>query len=89
LLVCSALLPYIHYQVIFSAAAYIYAGHALNRESQLPVLAESIGSTSGIWAPALRFNNGTFYLLTTMVHDKRADNDSSRWDNVRFEPDPT
>jgi hypothetical protein len=46
------------------------------------VLAESIGSTSGIWAPALRFHNGTFYLLTTMVHDKRADNDSSRWDNV-------
>ncbi|KAF1833758.1 xylosidase : arab-like proteininofuranosidase [Decorospora gaudefroyi] len=59
-------------------------GHALNRKSQLPVLAESVGSTSGIWAPALRFHNGTFYLLTTMVHDKRADNDSSRWDNVIF-----
>ncbi|KAI5372764.1 hypothetical protein J4E82_008551 [Alternaria postmessia] len=59
-------------------------GHALNRESQLPVLAESIGSTSGIWAPALRFHNDTFYLLTTMVHDKRADNDSSRWDNIIF-----
>ncbi|CAN9391575.1 unnamed protein product [Alternaria alternata] len=58
--------------------------HALNRASQLPVLAESIGSTSGIWAPALRFHNDTFYLLTTMVHDKRADNDSSRWDNIIF-----
>lgn len=57
-------------------------GHALNRESQLPELAESVGSTSGIWAPALRFNNGTFYLLTTMVQDKKADDDSSRWDNV-------
>lgn len=56
----------------------------MNRASQLPVLAESIGSTSGIWAPALRFHNDTFYLLTTMVHDKRADNDSSRWDNVRL-----
>jgi hypothetical protein len=60
----------------------VITGHALNHETQLPVLAESIGSTSGIWAPALRFHNGTFYLLTTMVHDKRADNDSSRWDNV-------
>ena len=47
------------------------------------MLAESVGGTSGIWAPALRFNNGTFYLLTTMVHDKKAQNDSSRWDNVR------
>ena len=59
------------------------AGHALNRETQLPELATSVGSTSGIWAPALREHNGTFYLLTTMVHDKKADNDSSRWDNVR------
>ncbi|KNG45886.1 glycoside hydrolase family 43 protein [Stemphylium lycopersici] len=59
-------------------------GHALNRATQLPVLAESVGSTSGIWAPALRFHNGTFFLLTTMVHDKRADNDSSRWGNIIF-----
>ncbi|KAF1845391.1 glycoside hydrolase family 43 protein [Cucurbitaria berberidis CBS 394.84] len=59
-------------------------GHALNRETQLPELAASVGSTSGIWAPALRFHNGTFYLLTTMVHDKKATNDSSRWDNIIF-----
>ena len=60
----------------------IKTGHALNRESQLPELSASVGATSGIWAPALREHNGTFYLLTTMVHDKREQNDSSRWDNV-------
>ena len=54
----------------------------LNRESQLPELAASVGSTSGIWAPTLRFHNDTFYLLTTLVQDKKPDNDSSRWDNV-------
>ncbi|KAF2036669.1 xylosidase : arab-like proteininofuranosidase [Setomelanomma holmii] len=59
-------------------------GHALNRKSQLPELADSVGATSGIWAPALREHNGTFYLLTTMVWDKKADNDSSRWDNIIF-----
>lgn len=58
-------------------------GHALNRETQLPEIAASVGGTSGIWAPALREHNGTFYLLTTLVQDKKADNDSSRWDNVR------
>lgn len=60
-----------------------FQGHALNRATQLPSLADSVGSTSGIWAPTLRFHNDTFYLLTTMVQDKKADNDSSRWDNVR------
>ena len=67
----------------------VITGHALNRASQLPVLAESIGSTSCIWSPALRFHTGTFFLLTTMVHDKRADNDSSRWDNVCPRSSPT
>lgn len=57
-------------------------GNPLNRPSQLPDLAITNGSTSGIWAPALRYHNGTFYLVTTLVHDKRAPEDPSRWDNV-------
>ncbi|KAF2465516.1 arabinofuranosidase [Lindgomyces ingoldianus] len=60
-------------------------GNVLNRPGQLPDLAISNGSTSGIWAPALRQHNGTFYLVTTLVHDKRAPEDPSRWDNIIFE----
>jgi len=37
---------------------------------------------SGIWAPTLRFNNGTFWLVTTLVDDDRPQSDESRWDNV-------
>ncbi|KAI1100636.1 glycoside hydrolase family 43 protein [Jackrogersella minutella] len=57
-------------------------GHALNRKEQLPRLAETNRSTSGIWAPTLRFNNKTFWLVTTLVDDDRADDDASRWDNI-------
>ncbi|KAH8194273.1 hypothetical protein TruAng_011561 [Truncatella angustata] len=59
-------------------------GHVLNRKEQLPRLAETNRSTSGIWAPALRFNQGTFYLVTTLVDDERAADDDSRWDNIIF-----
>lgn len=60
-------------------------GNVLNRPSQLPSLAISNGSTSGIWAPALRYHNGTFYVVTTLVHDKKAPEDPNRWDNIIFE----
>lgn len=59
-------------------------GHVLNRASQLPELANSIGSTSGIWAPTFRRHNGTYYLVTTLVHDKRPEADPDRWDNIIF-----
>ncbi|KAI5866304.1 glycoside hydrolase family 43 protein [Durotheca rogersii] len=59
-------------------------GHVLNRREQLPRLAETNRSTSGIWAPALRYNEGTFWLVTTLVDDDRATEDASRWDNVIF-----
>ncbi|OTB00902.1 glycoside hydrolase family 43 protein [Hypoxylon sp. CI-4A] len=59
-------------------------GHVLNRREQLPRLAETNRSTSGIWAPTIRFNNGTFWLVTTLVDDDRAADDASRWDNVIF-----
>ncbi|KAF2642550.1 xylosidase : arab-like proteininofuranosidase [Massarina eburnea CBS 473.64] len=59
-------------------------GNVLNRASQLPELSLSNGSTSGIWAPALRLYNGTFYVVTTLVHDKKAADDPERWDNIIF-----
>ncbi|KAK3381512.1 glycosyl hydrolase [Podospora didyma] len=59
-------------------------GHVLNRREQLPRLAETNRSTSGIWAPTLRYNKGTFWLVTTLVDDDRAQTDFSRWDNIIF-----
>lgn len=40
-------------------------GHVLNRRSQLPALVETNRSTSGIWAPTLRYHGGTFYVTTS------------------------
>ncbi|GAB1315852.1 hypothetical protein MFIFM68171_06062 [Madurella fahalii] len=59
-------------------------GHVLNRREQLPRLAETNRSTSGIWAPTLRFHDETFWLVTTLVDDDRPQADSSRWDNIIF-----
>ncbi|KAK3316216.1 glycosyl hydrolase [Apodospora peruviana] len=59
-------------------------GHVLNRREQLPRLAETNRSTSGIWAPALRFHDDTFWLVTTLVDDDRPQSDFSRWDNIIF-----
>ncbi|KAI1292446.1 glycosyl hydrolase [Xylaria venustula] len=61
-------------------------GHVLNRKEQLPHLAETNRSTSGIWAPTLRYNNRTdvFWLVTTLVDDDKDECDASRWDNIIF-----
>ncbi|KAK4187182.1 Non-reducing end alpha-L-arabinofuranosidase BoGH43B [Podospora australis] len=58
--------------------------HVLNRKDQLPRLAETNRSTSGIWAPTLRFKDDTFWLVTTLVDDDRPQADFSRWDNIIF-----
>ncbi|KAI0026106.1 glycoside hydrolase family 43 protein [Xylariomycetidae sp. FL0641] len=60
-------------------------GHVLNRREQLPKLAETNRSTSGIWAPTIRYHEGTFWLVTTLVNDELADDDASRWDNIIFQ----
>jgi hypothetical protein len=39
-------------------------------------------ANSGIWAPALRFHDGVFYVVTTLVNDDLSQTDPSRWDNV-------
>lgn len=58
--------------------------NALNRAEQLPELALTNRSTSGIWGSALRYHEGTFWVVTTLVSDQLAQNDSSRWDNMFF-----
>ncbi|KAJ7590635.1 xylosidase : arab-like proteininofuranosidase [Mycena floridula] len=58
--------------------------NALNRPEQLPTLSLTNKSTSGIWAPALRYHQGTFYILTTLVFDDQDISNSSRWDNLIF-----
>ncbi|KAK3899782.1 glycosyl hydrolase [Staphylotrichum tortipilum] len=59
-------------------------GHVFNRQEQLPRLAETNRSTSGIWAPTLRYHDDTFWLVTTLVDDDRPQSDISRWDNIIF-----
>lgn len=42
--------------------------HALNRVEQVPELATSIvDQQEGIWAPTLRYRNGTLYLITVYI----------------------
>ncbi|KAF8205743.1 glycosyl hydrolase [Mycena galopus ATCC 62051] len=36
------------------------------------------GGTSGIWAPTLRYHDGEFFILTTLVFDKMLINDTAR-----------
>ncbi|KAI7351265.1 glycoside hydrolase family 43 protein [Hortaea werneckii] len=55
--------------------------NALARPEQLPDLAIINGSTSGIWAPSLRYHDGTFYIMTTLVFDHEPQSNLSRWDN--------
>ncbi|KAF4914969.1 Non-reducing end alpha-L-arabinofuranosidase BoGH43A [Colletotrichum fructicola] len=56
-------------------------GHAFSRHDQLPEFASPITEVGGIWAPTFRYNNGTFFLTTTLVFDYLPVNDSSRWRN--------
>lgn len=37
---------------------------------------------SGIWAPTLRYHEGDFWLVTTLVDDELPQDDFSRWTNV-------
>ena len=40
-------------------------GHVLNRPSQLDL--DSVNCSGGIYAPTIRYNNDTFYMITTLV----------------------
>jgi xylan 1,4-beta-xylosidase len=44
-------------------------GHVLDRPSQLNL--DAIDPSRGIWAPTLRYNDGVFYLITTIVDNEK------------------
>ena len=43
-------------------------GHVLNRPSQLPI--EGVRSSGGLYAPTIRFSQGMFYVINTLVDGK-------------------
>jgi len=47
-------------------------GFCLTRESQLPL--DNTGSSGGIYAPSIRYNEGRFFMVTTNVGHKRGGN---------------
>lgn len=56
--------------------------NALHDANQLPALASlQRGSTSGIYAPTLRYHDGKFYILTTLVNQALYGNNYTRFDN--------
>src|SRR5512136_156872 len=44
---------------------WLQIGHVLDRPSQLPL--DGVGHSEGIFAPTLRYHQGTFYLITTNI----------------------
>lgn len=44
-------------------------GHGLQRPTQI-VYEDGLNDSNGIFAPSIRYNNGTFYIITTMVGQK-------------------
>lgn len=44
-------------------------GHVLDRPSQLPL--DEIRPSGGLYAPTIRYSNGTFYVINTLVDGKR------------------
>jgi beta-xylosidase len=56
--------------------------NALHSLDQLPALGPlPRGSTSGIYAPTLRYRDGKFYILTTLANQALYGNNYTRWDN--------
>ena len=43
-------------------------GHVLDRPSQLPL--DEIRASAGLYAPTIRYSNGTFYVINTLVDGK-------------------
>ncbi|TQN69361.1 Non-reducing end alpha-L-arabinofuranosidase [Colletotrichum shisoi] len=58
-----------------------HVSNAFGRADQLPGLAFLPKATSGIYAPTLRFHEGVFYLLCTLVNQQLPRTNDSRWDN--------
>ncbi|RSL93480.1 hypothetical protein CEP52_013244 [Fusarium oligoseptatum] len=58
-----------------------HVSNAFSRPDQLPGMAFLPKATSGIYAPTLRFHEGTFYLMSTLVNQQLPRVNDSRWDN--------
>ncbi|KAK6432944.1 hypothetical protein LTR95_010882 [Oleoguttula sp. CCFEE 5521] len=64
--------------------------NALSRLDQLPALAFLVrGSTSGIYAPTLRYRDGKLIILTTLAHQALYPTNYTKWDNfIQTSDDP-
>ena len=51
-------------------------GHCLNRPSQIDLT--GVAASQGIYAPTIRFHNGKFYMITTLVQNP------PYWGNINF-----
>ncbi|PNH31833.1 hypothetical protein BJF96_g5109 [Verticillium dahliae] len=58
-----------------------HVSNGFSRPDQLPGMAFLPKATSGIYAPTLRFHEGIFYLMTTLVNQQLPRVNDSRWDN--------
>lgn len=58
--------------------------NALNRPEQLPYMAYNNGGQSGIYAPTLRYRDGTFTIITTLANQALPRENLTRWDNIVF-----
>jgi len=59
-------------------------GNVLTRSTQLPDFVHVNDTSGGMWAPTIRYHNGTYYVSTTLVFSNRDPTDSSRWENLIF-----
>ncbi|VUC29928.1 unnamed protein product [Clonostachys rosea] len=58
-----------------------HVSNGFSRADQLPGLAFLPKATSGIYAPTLRYHEGIFYLMSTLVNQQAPRTNDSRWDN--------
>jgi beta-xylosidase len=68
----------------------MHIGNVITRPSQLDYsecrVRPGTQFTGGIWAPTIRYHQGTFYVITTSVQTHKDWDDYSRWHNVRAVP---
>ena len=58
--------------------------NALGKPEQLPYMAYNNRGQSGIYAPTLRYRDGTFTIITTLANQALPRENLTRWDNIIF-----
>ncbi|KAJ4345606.1 uncharacterized protein N0V89_011739 [Didymosphaeria variabile] len=61
-----------------------HVSNALNRPEQLPYLGYVNRGQSGIYAPTIRYRDGVFSIITTLVNQALPRENLTRWDNIIF-----